>query len=298
MYFMIAKSLTPMGSAVAQLTYIGTVGPFAVIAGLIIGRTDRYRSLLIWSWLITILGVALMTTFEEETPTWQWVVISGTCGTGLGGLFSAMNYAIQASAQQHGDRSSAAALFSFLRSLGLMCGVSLIGVVFQNLLTARLKNSTLISASDAAYVGKNTMALADALRHFEVSKWKDEIVHAYVLGLKVSWWFMTCLSVMAGLLAYTLTEDFSLNPVESADETGHVESHVTILLPHIPEPEPSACSPMHGGQLIIGDDLCNTWNGIRSKTSYDMLSSPVDSFQSTSTAATATAAAEHQLRKA
>jgi hypothetical protein len=132
-------------------------------------------------------------------------------GVGLGVLFSSMNYAIQAALQHLGDRGSAAAMFSFLRSLGLMLGISIIGAVFQNTFRSTLQSSDALSIADAAQIAKKALAVAGRVGQMPESPLRGALVAAYVEGLRISWWAITAMAVTFGAAACVLTKDYTLD---------------------------------------------------------------------------------------
>jgi hypothetical protein len=58
LYFEVAKNYSPVTSAVAIFTF--TVAPAAVIVGLIITKTGRYRPSLWIGWCLITLGMGLL----------------------------------------------------------------------------------------------------------------------------------------------------------------------------------------------------------------------------------------------
>ena len=128
-------------TGVALFPWTFTIGPLAVIFGIWIARKGRYGWAVRYGWLATLVGVAHIPHFRERTPAPVWVTLSLLSGSGLGVLYPALSFAIQASASD-ADLSFAAGLFTFFRSFGLMLGVAIGGVAFQNSLRHKLSEFT------------------------------------------------------------------------------------------------------------------------------------------------------------
>lgn len=87
--------------------------------GLLVSHTGRYRTGVWTGWLLTTLGTGLLCLLDVNTNTVEWIILNLVGGFGIGVLFSAMSFAIQASASASGEDSGfAIAMFSFFRSLG------------------------------------------------------------------------------------------------------------------------------------------------------------------------------------
>src|SRR5262245_11857443 len=83
---------------------------------------------------IAVLGTGLLTTWDENTPAYTWILIEIVCGLGLGGNFQNMLIAIQATIH-YSDMAVATATFSFITLLGATMGIAIGGSVFQNEMT-------------------------------------------------------------------------------------------------------------------------------------------------------------------
>ena len=98
LYFEVAKNYSPINSGVAIFPFTFTVAPAAVVVGLVITKTGRYRPSLWIGWFLTTLGMGLLIYLQKSTNIPSWIFLSLVGGTGLGMLFSAQGFAAQASA--------------------------------------------------------------------------------------------------------------------------------------------------------------------------------------------------------
>lgn len=96
-YFEVAKGYNPILSGVAIFPFTFTTAPAAVVIGLVITKTGRYRPSLWTGWLMTTIGMGLLILLKQSTVTSSWVFLSLVPGCGMGILFSAQGFAAQAS---------------------------------------------------------------------------------------------------------------------------------------------------------------------------------------------------------
>ncbi|KAK4186954.1 major facilitator superfamily domain-containing protein [Podospora australis] len=170
--------------------------PGSILVSLISTRTGRYRWA-IWSgWAITSLGCGLLALFDQNTPTPVWATILAVFGVGHGILLTSVNVAIQAISTV-ADAGRAAAMYAFMRTLGMAIGVAVGGTVFQNRMIAKLQEfgmSEDIAHDSEAFVPK--MAAMDPDDPIRVGA-----LEAYVAGFHGVYWTITGASVAALLVS-------------------------------------------------------------------------------------------------
>jgi len=127
LYYEAVKGMTPTQAGIAVFPETFTVAPASLIMGILVSRMGHYRWG-VWSgWLLTTLGMGLLYLLDVNTSTFCWVVLNLVGGLGIGLLFSAMAFAIQASAFATGeDMGFAISMFTFFRALGTVCIPSLL----------------------------------------------------------------------------------------------------------------------------------------------------------------------------
>lgn len=111
--------------------------------------------------MITAIGCGLLLLLDEETTTPVWATILGVFGIGHGVLLTSVNVGIQAVSRPE-DAGRAAAMYAFMRTLGMSIGVAIGGTVFQNVMSSKLNKLGLpetIAHNSEAFV--KTMSLMD-----------------------------------------------------------------------------------------------------------------------------------------
>ncbi|KAK3997976.1 major facilitator superfamily domain-containing protein [Cladorrhinum sp. PSN332] len=179
--------------------------PGSIIVSLITTRTGHYRWAIWIGWAITAVGCGLLKLFDQDTPTPVWAVILAIFGIGHGMLLTSVNVGIQAIVKVE-DAGRAAAMYAFMRTLGMSIGVAVGGTVFQNLMVSKLKDLGLpeeIAHDSEAFVVK--MAQMDPQDPVRIGA-----LEAYVAGFHGVYWTIFGASV-AALLASLIIKRYSMD---------------------------------------------------------------------------------------
>jgi len=102
----------------------------AILTGIAISLTGRYRWAVWNGWLLTTLGMGLLCLFDVKTSVPAWVFINLVLGIGLGILIPAESTAIHA-ATESADAAFAISMYTLLRANGQTFGVAIGGTIFQ-----------------------------------------------------------------------------------------------------------------------------------------------------------------------
>jgi hypothetical protein len=103
LYYEAVKGLSPTKAGIALFPETLSVAPACIIMGLLVSYTGRYRTGIWTGWLLTTLGTGLLCLLDVSTNTVEWIILNLVGGFGIGILFSAMSFAIQASASASGE---------------------------------------------------------------------------------------------------------------------------------------------------------------------------------------------------
>ncbi|KAH8650274.1 MFS multidrug transporter-like protein [Tricladium varicosporioides] len=211
LYFEVAKNYSPIASGVALFPFTFTVAPAAVVVGLIITRTGRYRPSLWIGWFLTTFGMGLFISLRQSTNMPSWVFLSLIAGTGLGMLFSAQGFAAQASAS-NGDLPFAGAMYSFFRAFGQTLGIATSGVIFQNVFKKKLLATAYSAFADSW--SRDASSFVQVVKAWsdigEEGLMKEVVIMAYVESLRMVWCVMCALAGGASIASLVWTREISL----------------------------------------------------------------------------------------
>ncbi|MDO7905969.1 MDR family MFS transporter [Paenibacillus sp. JX-17] len=100
----------------------------------------KYRSIMIPTLLLLVIGLGLLTTLGEHSSLWTLRGYMILVGLGIGASFSVLsNAAIHSVPPQ--QRGSASSTLNFLRSLGMTLGITIFGIVQSHLFTRKLDDA-------------------------------------------------------------------------------------------------------------------------------------------------------------
>lgn len=223
LYFEAVQGYTPVISGVALFPATFTVAPMAVVTGLLITKTAAYRWAIWAGWTISVLGLGLLTLLKVDTTIPQWVFIDLVSGVGLGILFPALQFQLQA-ASSGKDMAFAVAMFVFFRSFGQALGVAIGGVIFQNQMVKNLQRYPAYAAR-AADLAKDAAALVEIINDTAAGQGKRDLRTAYTDSLRTVYIVMAALAAVC-LVASLFIKAYDLN-VGLETEQGLTQSKKT-----------------------------------------------------------------------
>ena len=206
-YFSAAKLASPLNTGIDLLPVVVLTIPSNIVSSALITRLGTYRWAIWLGYGITTIGCGLTIMFDENTRTAVWATVLCVLGLGLGMSLSSVSFATQASVVDTRDSGRAAAMYAFMRTLGMTLGVALGGTIFQNLLKHKLRDLGLdenIATQAEGYVE----LLGEVPTE---NRWMlDDVLGAYAYGFKGV--FVAATGIAGGaLLASSLVKHYSMN---------------------------------------------------------------------------------------
>ena len=208
LYFEAVKEYNPVLAGVSLFPIILTLAPSAIVTGLLITKIGRYRWAIWLGWTLTTVGIGLLCLLKAETSVLGWVFLMLVPGLGLGILFPAIIFAVQASANP-GQLSMAVAMCSFFRSFGQSIGVAIGGAIFQNRMRANLLAYPAF-ASHAENYSNDAAALVQIVRACPDAGMKQDLKDAYADSLRIVW-AVCCALAGCAMLFSIFTQEYDLN---------------------------------------------------------------------------------------
>ncbi|KAJ5478331.1 hypothetical protein N7530_003840 [Penicillium desertorum] len=187
-YFQSILEATPEKSGIDLFASVIPMVPAAIIGGVLITVTGKYKELLVAGFVLMAVGMGLFTMLDDRTNTVRWVVYQVVLALGSGISLIATLPAVLASLPES-DVATATATWAFLRSFGSIWGVSIPSAIFNTRFTdlvGRIASPQLRSV----LVGGGAYQLAtktfmESLDNTPVVK--AQVVSVYVDSLKLVW---------------------------------------------------------------------------------------------------------------
>jgi MFS family permease len=208
LYYEGVKGYSPILSGIALFPETFTVAPSAFISGITITITGHYRWATWFGWTLGTIGAGLLCILKVDTSVPGWVFLNLVGGLGLGILFPALTFAVQASSSDE-HLAMAVAMSSFFRSLGQAVGVAIGGVIFQNRMRANLLGYPELAPMADTY-SRDAASLVQVLKAMPDGLEKTDLKVAYTDSLRIVWAICCAISGVALLLSL-LTERYDLN---------------------------------------------------------------------------------------
>ncbi len=103
----------------------------ANVAGRMMRRSDRYKRIAVAGCSLATVGLFALAAMAGTAPFWLIEVMIALIGFGVGTQFPVVTVSVQNAAEQR-DLGVATAALAFLRSLGSVIGVAILGAILIN----------------------------------------------------------------------------------------------------------------------------------------------------------------------
>lgn len=197
-YFQAVKRTTILESGTLFLPFAFGSLVFAVIAGALLSKYGKYRTLHALAFALSSIAFGLFTLLGPKTAKAAYVWFELIASFGMGMVMSVLLPAIMAPLPEKYVASSSAT-YSFVRTFGYIWGVTVPGVIFNSVFDHELY--TISNPSVRAQL-KGGAAYAFASRaHLDggmySSKVWDEIVSVYVKSFNTIWYVCLGISLLS-----------------------------------------------------------------------------------------------------
>ncbi|KAF2115472.1 major facilitator superfamily domain-containing protein [Lophiotrema nucula] len=123
-YYEFVKGYDMLRSGLAILPETSTLVFSSALIGVLVSWSGRYRWAIWLGWAVSAMGVGILYLLDQSTPVSQWIGLNLAAGIGMGILFGALGFAIQASVEPE-RVPIAITMFSFFRSFGAALGIAI-----------------------------------------------------------------------------------------------------------------------------------------------------------------------------
>lgn len=204
-YFQALKDASPLQSAFNLLPATSPSPPAAVIAGLIMAVTGKYKwQMFVW-WIVMGLGFGLICLFDADTPKWEWAFFQIIAGWGTGAVFALTLPPIQASLPVS-EIAHATATFAFSRSFGSVWGIAISTAIFTSTVAPRLQ--AIPGTAEIGLNGQTALGFATELRHLPPAM-REPVRDAFSYALTRAFIFFVPLCGI-GIIACLFLKDIPL----------------------------------------------------------------------------------------
>jgi EmrB/QacA subfamily drug resistance transporter len=204
-----------------------TVAVTSIISGLILSKTKRYKSLVLFALLLMTVGVFHLARIDASSPLTLIIAYMLVVGVGMGLLLPVYTIVIQ-NAVPHDRIGTVTGFSQFFRSIGGTIGVALFGSIMlssyrhnlRTMLARKVSPETIALLHNPLDAAKLKMELDTLLAHSNASETSSSLLQHVQNALVTS--IDGVFMLYAGLLAITLIVSLWLEerPLRSASDYG------------------------------------------------------------------------------
>ncbi|KAJ7773690.1 MFS general substrate transporter [Mycena maculata] len=203
-YFQSCKDASAIRSALLGLG-VAALAPAAIVAGVAVSKTQRYRPQMWAGWCIIIIGLGLLRSVRQETPTIHTFFFGVITGVGLGFEYSTTMFPVQAPLPVS-QNARALAFLTFVGSFAGVWGLTIGGTILDNQLTRRLPAAFTAHIPGGAAVAYAIIPQIQGLPPVE----RHTVQVAFAESLAVVWAVLVAIAGI-GLLASLFMEGLPLH---------------------------------------------------------------------------------------
>ncbi|OJJ99623.1 hypothetical protein ASPACDRAFT_60463 [Aspergillus aculeatus ATCC 16872] len=200
-YFQAVLQSSPERSGVQLLPTVISMIPVAGVSGAILSKTSNYKLLHIAGFALLTIGLGTFTVLGPDSSTAAWTLTQMVAAFGAGTIMPVLLPAVQAGLEEK-DTATSTALWAFVRSFGIIWGLSVPAAIFNNQFdkyASSISDSTvrnMLSGGNAySYASSATIsALPTQVR--------SETIDVYSRSLRVVWQVSIAFSGLSFLLCF------------------------------------------------------------------------------------------------
>lgn len=202
-YFQAVKGASSLLSGVYFLPFALAIMPFGGLAGAFMAKTGLYKPLHWGGFALTAVGVGLFSTLTRQSSTGHWVGYQILASGGAGLVFTASLPSTLAALPET-DVAVATGTYSFVRSFGLVWGVTIASVAFNGQVNANLHTVSDPAVRNQLQGGGAYTYAAEGSRGIATlpEPGRSEVLEVYAKALSVVWLICVGLSCLGFLVTF------------------------------------------------------------------------------------------------
>ncbi|MCJ1434194.1 hypothetical protein MMC27_003561 [Xylographa pallens] len=220
-YFQAVRGQSPLLSGVDTLPTFAGIIPFAIMGGVLLSKTGRYKPLHFAAFIPMTIAFGLFSTLDANSSNAAWVCYQLLASAGAGCLAGITLPAVQAPLDES-DVATATGLWSFVRSFGAIWGVTIPSTVFNNV-CARYASTI----SDPTLAGNLSggqayeFATQKFLNSIDDATVRGEVVDVFTQAMRTVWYVGLAFALL-GLVVTLFEKEVTMRTVLKT-EFGMVE---------------------------------------------------------------------------
>ncbi len=213
-YFQIGRGYTPTEAGLLTIPLMAGVLVSSTVTGRLISRSGSIKPYIVAGTITLVIGFLGLSVVDHASPLWLVGVAMAIVGIGVGMTMQNLVLAVQNTVPLR-ELGAASASVTFFRSLGGTIGVSVLGAVLANRVTADLSAALHVPAgqSTGAVSALNLKALPPEVQTVVHTVYGDATAHIFLISAAVG-----VVGVIAALLLKPLTLRTTLDVETKTEE--------------------------------------------------------------------------------
>ncbi|OJJ68389.1 hypothetical protein ASPBRDRAFT_32988 [Aspergillus brasiliensis CBS 101740] len=208
-YFQAVLQSSPERSGVQLLPTVISMIPVAGVSGAILSKTSNYKVLHIVGFALLTIGLGTFTVLGPHSSTAAWTLTQMVAAFGAGIIMPVLLPAVQAGLEEN-DTATSTALWAFVRSFGIIWGLSVPAAIFNNQFDKYAASSISDSSVRNMLSGGNAYSYASSATISALpAQVRSETIDVYSRSLRVVWQVSIGFSGLSFLLCF-LEKNFKL----------------------------------------------------------------------------------------
>lgn len=194
-YFLAAKLVSPLTSGVYFLPFSLAILPFGGFAGWLLNKFGVYRYLHWIGFALAAIGTGLFALLDESSSTAAWVCFQIIASGGVGIVFT-ITLPTTLAALEEKDVAVATGTYSFIRTFGMVWGVTIASIVFNGQINTNIGVVGDAATRDLIKDGSAySFASGELIGSLEAGT-RTQVVEVYVRALRVVWYVLAAIAVV------------------------------------------------------------------------------------------------------
>ncbi|GID28915.1 MDR family MFS transporter [Paractinoplanes brasiliensis] len=188
-YFQIGRGYSPTEAGLLTVPMMAGILVSSTVSGRMITKSGRLKPYIVTGTIVLVIGFALLSFLDHETPLWYVGVAMALVGAGVGMSMQNLVLSVQNTVSLK-DIGAASSTVAFFRSLGGTIGVSVLGAVLarrvSDQITRDLAGAGVPAGSTSGGSTLNLAALPDSVQHIVRAAYGDATGHIFLISAAIA----------------------------------------------------------------------------------------------------------------
>ncbi|GLI77205.1 hypothetical protein PoHVEF18_005491 [Penicillium ochrochloron] len=213
-YFQGVQASSPARAGVQILPSVLMLLPAVILSGGVMKKTGKFITIHLVGLGMTVVGHGLYTILSPTSSTATWVLVQIVTGFFSNLVLPCLLPAVQAGLSEK-DTAAATAFWGFVRSFGIIWGVTIPAAIFNNRFGGLLHTISDPAVRELLSAGQAYERASKAFVNSYSDPVRSEIINAYSESLKRTWQISIALAAVAFLVVFLERDVMMRTTVES-----------------------------------------------------------------------------------